>query len=402
MQFGEMQVMVSVADGVNQSLSEDERYDEVEEDADEFAEYDITATPNDFNLSTLINFIDEGALVIPGFQRNYVWDIKRASRLIESLIRGLPVPQLFLYEAERNKFLVIDGQQRLMSIYYFFKQRFPRPNSRPHLRAVFQKHGYIPREELKNNEHFTNFRLALPVNEPGKSNKFHGADYDSLGESQMQLNLRPLRNIVIRQNSPSDDDSAMYEIFNRLNSGGVNLRPQEIRLCLYHSDFYDMLERVNTEPVWRRFLQNDEPDLHMKDIEVLLRVFAMLVDSERYAPSLVKFLNRFSKDAKSNTPEQNQYLERLFKSFLSAAEHLSDDTFINKRNGRINIALIESVFFTACKASFGKGELVEGALDAERIQKLETDAEFVNAASVSTTTRNNVNIRLQRGMAILG
>lgn len=393
--------MVS-AGGVNQSLYEDERYDDVEEDVDDFVEYDITATPNDFNLSTLISYMDAGALVIPGFQRNYVWDIKRASMLIESLIRGLPVPQLFLYEAERNKFLVIDGQQRLMSIYYFFKQRFPRQNSRPHLRAVFQKYGHIPRETLDDDDHFSNFRLHLPVNVPGKSNKFHGADYDSLGESQMQFNLRPLRNIVIRQNSPSDEDSAMYEIFNRLNSGGVNLRPQEIRLCLYHSDFYDMLERINTEPVWRRFLRNDEPDLHMKDIEVLLRVFAMLVDSERYAPSLVKFLNRFSNDAKSNTAEENQYLELLFKSFLSAADHLSDDTFINKRNGRINIALIESVFFAACKDSFEKGEPVKQALDAERIRELETDAEFVDAASVSTTTRNNVNIRLQRGMAILG
>lgn len=393
--------MVS-ASGVNQSLSEDERYDEVEEDVDEFVEYDITATPNDFNLSTLINYMDAKALVIPGFQRNYVWDIKRASRLIESLIRGLPVPQLFLYEAERNKFLVIDGQQRLMSIYYFFKQRFPRPNSRPYLRAIFQKYGHIPSEALDDNDHFIDFRLQLPVNEPGRSNKFHGADYDSLGESQMQLNLRPLRNIVIKQNAPNDEDSAMYEIFNRLNSGGVNLRPQEIRLCLYHSGFYDMLERINTEPVWRRFLQNDEPDLHMRDIEMLLRVFAMLVDFERYAPSMVKFLNRFSNDAKSNTPEQNQYLERLFKSFLKAAEHLSDDTFINKGNGRINIALIEAAFFAVCKGSYEKREPVKVALDAERIHELETDAEFVTAASVSTTSRNNVNIRLQRGLAILG
>lgn len=393
--------MVSI-DGVNQNLSDDERYDEVEEDVDEFVEYDITATPNDFNLSTLINYMDARALVIPGFQRNYVWDIKRASRLIESLIRGLPVPQLFLYEADRNKFLVIDGQQRLMSIYYFFKQRFPRSNSRPYLRSVFQKYGHIPSEALDDNDHFIDFRLQLPVNQPGKSNKFHGADYDSLGESQMQLNLRPLRNIVIKQNAPTDEDSAMYEIFNRLNSGGVNLRPQEIRLCLYHSEFYDMLESINTEPVWRRFLQNDEPDLHMRDIEALLRVFAMLVDSERYAPSLVKFLNRFSNDAKSNTAERNQYLAELFKSFLSAAEHLSDDTFINKGNGRINISLIEAVFFAACKDSFDKGELVKGALDTERIQELETDADFVNAASRSTTSTNNVNIRLRRGIAILG
>jgi uncharacterized protein with ParB-like and HNH nuclease domain len=55
-----------------------------------------------------------------------VWDLGRASKLIESLLLGLPVPQIFLYEAARNEFLVIDGQQRLMSIYYFIKQRFPK------------------------------------------------------------------------------------------------------------------------------------------------------------------------------------------------------------------------------------------------------------------------------------
>lgn len=89
-------------------------------------QYDITASPNDFNLVTLGSFIDRGAVRIPGFQRHFVWDLPRASRLIESLILGLPVPQLFLYEESRNRFLVIDGQQRLMSIYYFIK-RVPAP-----------------------------------------------------------------------------------------------------------------------------------------------------------------------------------------------------------------------------------------------------------------------------------
>ena len=393
---------MTIATSPTEFLSEDERYDqEEEEDVDEFFDYDITATPNDFNLSTLISFIDAGVLVIPGFQRNYVWDIKRASKLIESLIRGLPVPQLFLYEAERNKFLVIDGQQRLMSIYYFMKQRFPRPNARPYLRTVFQEHGRIPEDVLRDDGYFTDFRLALRVNEPGKSNMFHGADYESLGEAQMRFNLRPLRNVVIRQNAPKDDDSAMYEIFSRLNSGGVNLRPQEIRLSLYHSAFYDMLERINAEPTWRKFLRNPEPDIHMKDIEVLLRIFAILVDKEIYAPSLVKFLNQFSNKSRDNTPEQNEYLEALFKSFMDASNHLNYDTFINKSNGRFNIALIEAVFYAACKDSYARGELLCEPISAERIRELEVDADFVDAATSATTSRRNVEMRLERGVSIL-
>src|SRR5512142_3145569 len=96
--------------------------EEPEEEGYPISEYDLTSSPNDFNIITIFNFIESGAVKIPAFQRNYVWDIKRASKLIESIIIGLPVPQIFLYEEARNSFLVMDGQQRLMSIYYFIKQ----------------------------------------------------------------------------------------------------------------------------------------------------------------------------------------------------------------------------------------------------------------------------------------
>ena len=60
-----------------------------------FTEYDLSASPNDFNIKTLFDFIASGIVKIPGFQRNYVWDIKRASKLIESIIIGIPIPQIF-------------------------------------------------------------------------------------------------------------------------------------------------------------------------------------------------------------------------------------------------------------------------------------------------------------------
>ena len=89
-----------------------------------FTEYDISASPNDFNISTLFDFISSGIVKIPGFQRNYVWDIKRASKLIESILIGIPIPQIFLFEEAKNRFLVIDGQQRYMTIFYFKQKRF--------------------------------------------------------------------------------------------------------------------------------------------------------------------------------------------------------------------------------------------------------------------------------------
>ena len=110
-----------------ETLIEDDKYDDYAENRDEssIGEYEITAAPTDFNVMTLKNFVDRQWLRIPGFQRHYVWDLPRASKLIESLILGLPVPQIFLYERERNNNLLIDGQQRLMSIYYFLNERFP-------------------------------------------------------------------------------------------------------------------------------------------------------------------------------------------------------------------------------------------------------------------------------------
>ena len=131
--------------------------DEVDES--QIAEYDITAAPNDFNVLTIQSFLESGAVRIPGFQRNYVWDLGCASKLIESLILGLPVPQVFLYEVERNKFLVIDGQQRLMSIYYFIKQRFPKKDKRAELRSIFDEYGKIPDNVIGDDEYFENFRL---------------------------------------------------------------------------------------------------------------------------------------------------------------------------------------------------------------------------------------------------
>jgi uncharacterized protein with ParB-like and HNH nuclease domain len=389
---------------VNDELSTQVWFEDYADEEEEFqvTEYDITATPNDFNVSTLFNFIESGAVVIPGFQRHFVWDIKRASKLIESLILGLPVPQLFLYEEARNRFLVIDGQQRLMSIYYFIKQRFPRNEARIELRRIFEEHGKMPDEVLHDDKYFMNFRLQLPAKLPDQPNQFSGLAYATLGELKFQLDLRPIRNVIVKQNAPKDDDSSIYEIFSRLNSGGVNLAPQEIRLSLYHSFFYDMLMRINTEGEWRRILGSSVQDLHMKDVEILLRIFAMLVDGENYTPSMMRFLNQFSKKCRTHTIQQNDYLERLFKSFLEATADLPDDVFLNKRNRRFNIALIEAVFTAVCETPFRERRMLDGKLLLQRIQTLEKDPAFIAATTQATTQTTNVRLRLERGKNLIG
>jgi uncharacterized protein with ParB-like and HNH nuclease domain len=166
------------------NTDDDDWVDDYAEDADEIQidEYDITASPNDFNVVTIYNFLEAGSVRIPGFQRNYVWDLGRASKLIESLLLGLPVPQIFLYEYGRNEFLVIDGQQRLMSICYFMKQRFPKKEKRAELRLIFDQHGKIPDDVLHDDDYFENFRLKLAEALPAHPNRFKGRAYATLGD----------------------------------------------------------------------------------------------------------------------------------------------------------------------------------------------------------------------------
>lgn len=374
--------------------------DYISETEDDFQidEYDLIASPNDFNVLTIHSFIESGAVKVPGFQRNYVWDIKRASKLIESLILGLPVPQVFLYEEARNRFLVIDGQQRLMSIYYFIKQRFPRKEKRVALRRIFDSLGRIPDEVLHDDTYFVPFRLTLPEL-PERKNRFKNLNYSTLGDYKQQFELRPVRNVIVKQSKPPDDDSCVFEMFNRLNSGGINLRPQEIRVSLYHSPFFDMLHRINGLPAWRRLLKEEEPDVHMKDIEILLRGFAVLVGE--YKPSMTRFLNRFSRRMQGNATELNQYFEALFESFVGCCREVTPDAFFSARTKRFSIALYEAVFAAACEGPLIEKALVTAPITNEALRQLDRDVEFVEASEKASADKSNVDKRLERARAIL-
>lgn len=384
-------------------MAEESWFDDYAEESDEIEihEYDITASPNDFNVLTIYNFIESGAVRIPGFQRNYVWDISRASKLIESLLLGIPVPQIFLYETDRNQFLVIDGQQRLMSIYYFIKQRFPRKDKRAELRSIFDEQGKIPDDILHDDRYFENFRLKLPQIS-NSQNQFKGLSYATLGNYKTQFDMRVIRNVIIKQNAPQGDDSAMYEVFNRLNTGGINLKPQEIRTSMYHSPFYEMLNKANSRPEWRRLLANQEQDIHMKDVEILLRAFAMLVDGDNYAPSMIKFLNQFSRKCKNQTPEQIKFLSDLMDSFLNACTNLPENAFFNKKSRRFHIALFEAAFTATCRNALQERRMLNGIVDNARLQALENDPTFLDALKEGTTQTKNVKIRIERAIEILG
>lgn len=391
------------ADDANDS--ESQRYDDyVTPDADAnespVGDYNVSVAPTDFNITTLDDFIKRKILQIPAFQRYFVWDIGRASKLIESLILGLPVPQLFLY-IERDTNLVIDGQQRLLSIYFFKRERFPLPNIGAELRRLFGEHKGLdlPDEILRDNRYFVDFNLKLPPALPGQHNRLAGQTYSSLdNEDQIRLDVRPVRCINITPRGVNDD--AIYEIFNRLNTSGMNLRPQEIRTSMYHSDFYDMLNEINYNVGWRRLLDSPIAEVHMKDVEILLRGFAMLLNGDRYAPSMRKFLNSFSNESKNRSAENNKRLKRLFESFIVATSNLPSRCFMNEGNKKFNIALYEAVFTAACLSPYNNHHQVR-ELDAAAIRNLRTDQEFHAASQDATTSAANVQKRLNRAKSIL-
>ncbi|MFE2346984.1 DUF262 domain-containing protein [Kitasatospora cineracea] len=369
----------------------------VEEEA-QISEYDIVSSPNDFNTLTINSFIDEGAIQTPGFQRNYVWDIKRASKLIESLILGLPVPQVFLYEENRNKFLIIDGQQRLLTVYFFMKERFPRKEKRGELRKVINSEGGLTAEILANDEFFVPFKLQLAKLPSGAPNRFSRLTYSTLGEYKNKFNLQPIRNVIVKQVAPRDDDSAVFEMFNRLNTGGVNLNTQEIRACLYHSSFFEGLFFLNERKGWRDILGAADPDFRMRDIEIILRSLSLRGSGDSYAGSMTGFINSFCKKAQSFPDSAVAAHADEWDWFLGLTESWGESTFW-PGGAKFSALLFESTYCAALRLR-AEGYRVEG-IDSAKLSEFGRSADFTQWSQEGSTKTVNVKGRLNETYAFL-
>ncbi len=378
---------------------------EQDEDVITINPYEVDCLPNDYNITTLISLIERGYLKIPSFQRNYVWKKDMASRFIESILIGLPIPQLFLFERGRNNFLVIDGQQRLITIYLFKKQRFPKNNEgRKIIRKYLSLGLQIPDSELSG-DNFEDFKLKLSSTTTEK-NQLHNLKYDTLltidtfdFQGEFDFN-RTIRTITIKQITPSDDDSSMFEIFSRLNSGGVMLRPQEIRMSLYYSLFYEkIVTELNLNSEWRRFLGKKEPDLHMGEVEALVRAFAMLEMGDEYKSPLRIFLNDFSKKAMNYTNEEIESLSQLFADFWECCKRLPNDAFKNEKN-KFVISLFESVFVAICEKIKLEG-LNGRTIEPKSLVDLKDNELFYNASQGNTASVTSVTNRLTQARNII-
>ena len=381
-----------------------EEFFEEEQDIGEEAivEYDITTSPRDLTPANIVDMIDSGIIEIPLFQRNYVWDIKKASRLVESLILGLPVPELFFYTEgdDNNTYKIIDGQQRFLSIYFFVKGRFPKNSASRFMIRKGINEGAALEELLPDNKIFQDFTLKLSDDSTNQS-RYHGHKFLTLDkDTQIKFRLRRfLRTVVVRQNKPDDNSSSMFEIFNRLNTGGTPLNAQEIRASLYYCDFYKMIVRLNHQENWRELMGKPTQDLHSNDIELILRSIALLHESETYTPKMVTFLNEFSQKTKKFDAEYIEYLENLFNSFVEACSMLGERAFF--RNNRFSKTLFESVFVAACTNAFSTKTLITDKIDKTSFEKLKDDELFISFLLSGSSSSDNIKGRIKRAKEII-
>ena len=161
---------------------------EEEEDEVPFVEFDISVSPSDPTLELLVNQVNREDIIIPFYQRRYVWKIEQASRLIESFLMGLPVPQVFFYVNDEDELEVIDGQQRILSVKYFFEGLFGEPDNKDRQR-VFKLRGLSQRSE------------------------YNGKQFSELSaRDQRRLRNSTLRAINIKQLKPHSRNDSVFHI----------------------------------------------------------------------------------------------------------------------------------------------------------------------------------------------
>lgn len=288
------------------------------EDDEVYVEYDIASYPSDLTLEVLHSMKKNEEILIPEYQRNFVWNIKQASLLIESFILGLPVPQVFFYVNKESKYEVIDGQQRIFSCCYFFE-------------------GYFGEESTHGK------RKVFRLTGLDKKSPYHNKAYTELDEiAQRKLKSRVLRAINIRQMSPKDELTSVYHIFERLNTGGTPLKPQEIRNCVFRGDFVGVLRKLNEDENWRRILGKKTIDIYQKDIELILRVFSLYQTWGKYEKPMKECLNKsMDLNKTGETAKVNKFVKIFPKITEFIINEFGDKPFSIR--GPVNSSALDSI-----------------------------------------------------------
>jgi len=254
----------------------------------------LRISKSDFTVSSIIDKINRGKVDLrPSYQREYVWTVRTASKLIESLLLNIPVPTMFFHEVKSGKLEVVDGKQRLTSIWSFVQNEFPGGQA-------FKLSGLEVYHEL------------------------NGKTFDELNETFQEIILDyPLNVHTISKTSQPD---FVFEVFERLNMGATQLNEQELRNCIYQGAYTDLLEELTLNESFLFANRSKMPHLRMRDRELILRFFTMqrTTPSGFYLPAK-SWLNEEMRENKDLLPKEAAEMTELFEKTLKLSVDIFGD-----------------------------------------------------------------------------
>jgi hypothetical protein len=346
-------------------------------DVNERAESVADAEPisyygSDFDVHGLVRRLKEGDIIVPnfdpafeddgpirGFQRGFVWRRYQMERFVESLLLGYPVPGIFLVQQEDKTLLVLDGQQRLKTLAQFYDGEF-----------------------------FDGSDFALEA----VADDFKGLTYRGLAaEDRRTLDNTFIHATIVKFDPAQNGERAVYQLFERLNTGGTNLYPQEIRVALYTGPLVDYIRSLNLNDSWRNLY--GPVSGRLKDQEMVLRFLALYTESEKYERPLKGFLNDFLSRHRELTSLDSGALTAIFSSTCAILdEALGRSAFRTK--AQVNAALADAVMVGMARRVASRGAVSDNAAVKSAHAGLLANDDFVSAIARATADEDRVARRL--------
>ncbi len=280
---------------IDESNDKEEEEDPIQEDEGLILQRykDVVFSPANPDIKTLYDNYNGGDLILhPEYQRNFVWNKQKASNLIESVLLNIPIPIIYTSD-DGDKEEVVDGQQRLKSIFSFIEGRFPNPDGT-----------------------FSPFKLSKLQLLPQLS----GKKFSELDDMQRRkIMRRPLSFIRIKSNSEEDDvETIKFEMFERLNTNITKLNAQELRNCIYRGIYNDFLKQLATNSDYQEILNSPTYQKRMLDVELILLFFTFYHrDYKLYKGNMKQLINLELNHHRNLDPTDKNEMEKQFKKSIS-------------------------------------------------------------------------------------
>lgn len=325
--------------------------------------YKITTTGADMTLELLASKIEKGEIEVPHFQRKNVWSMAQASKLIESFLLGLPVPQVFLYrDPESQNLLVVDGQQRLSAITAFFAGKYKDKN----------------------------FKLT------NLDSEWSGKTFEELSSpDSKRLKNTILRATIFEQVDPKDSTS-IFEVFERLNTGGSLLNAQEVRNAVIGGDLNVLIKELNSNREWRSLYGKDKHDDRMRDLELILRLVALSDRYLEYRKPMNGFLNTYMLSHEELSSEEAARIRDDFNDTIHAIYvGVGKNAFRLKKtvNSALADAVYAGVYYRIRSSSYIQHDNHKQLAMAHK--QLLSSKEFLDSVEQSTTDNDKVKSRIE-------